>query len=104
MDDLYDLAYLNAVENVEEAELLVNDGPRQMYMPHDPLDLSDRQFINIYRLNRNNVDNLIDILQPYITVPNRVGALTVERKVRKLRILPLYTSIIHPNSKSLISF
>ncbi|CAG9763560.1 unnamed protein product [Ceutorhynchus assimilis] len=76
-----DIAYVNAVENVEEAELLANRGPPRHYVPHNPFEESDDQFVQIYRLTKNSVNELIDIIRPFMVEPNRVSALNIERKV-----------------------
>lgn len=79
--DIEDIAYVNAVENVEEAELLANRRPPRRYLSHNPLiEESDDQFVQIYRF-KNNVNELIDMIRPFMVEPNRVGALDIERKV-----------------------
>lgn len=88
--DIEDVAYVNAVANVEEAELLANRGPPRHYVPHNPFEESEDQFIKIYRLNKNSVNELVDIIRPFMVEPNRVGALDIERKVGTYPFIKLH--------------
>lgn len=45
------------------------------------LDLSDGQFIGMYRLSKELVKQLIEMVRPFMKAPSRHGALSIERKV-----------------------
>ncbi|XP_018572113.1 putative nuclease HARBI1 [Anoplophora glabripennis] len=72
---------LAAIAALEEAELL-EEGQRQFHDFVNPFDsLTDRQFIKLFRLNKNMTEDLIETLEPFITPPSRISSLNVTRKV-----------------------
>jgi len=46
------------------------------------LELSDRQFIKKFRLTKTLVQELINILAPYMTEPTRSSSITIKTKVK----------------------
>lgn len=45
------------------------------------LDLSDRMFIQRYRLSKQLARRVITLITPYMNVPTTLGGLTIDRKV-----------------------
>lgn len=80
-----DLVHLATIRALETAEILYNDNEnaRARQVTDHPFELPDNKFIKIFRLNKNMVDSLIERLDPYITLPNRISsAIDAETKVR----------------------
>lgn len=83
MANLEEIAFLGAIGALEEAEINANHG-RRVYDHRDAFhDLSDNQFIKIYRLSKPLVSELIDLLEPHVVHPTRLSAMNVETKVIK---------------------
>lgn len=55
---------------------------RQRFFPDDPFEFSDRNFVKLYRLRKQDVENLEEMLDPFLPVRNRVDAITNRVKVR----------------------
>ena len=56
-------------------------GNRIFYNRQDAFELSDRQFIKIFRLNKEVTANLIDVAERYIPGQSRASSLDVSTKV-----------------------
>lgn len=67
-------------EDVEDAEIQDNIGVNVL-QKNDPFQLSDDKFIKMFRLTKDLVRQLIDIVNPYVVAPTRASALTVDTKV-----------------------
>ncbi|KAG5900538.1 hypothetical protein JTB14_022845 [Gonioctena quinquepunctata] len=82
MEDLL----LNNMNNiVREAEILVQEGRERQYYERfrlDPFDhLSDNMFIRLFRLNKQLVRDVIEMLNPFLTPPRRLHDLDKQTKV-----------------------
>lgn len=79
-DDLVNLAAIAAVEEAEEDALAL---PRvRFHLSEDPFNgLSDEGFVKVYRLSKDMVTDLIQLLEPHLIPPTRISALNAERKV-----------------------
>ncbi|KAG5894388.1 hypothetical protein JTB14_031852 [Gonioctena quinquepunctata] len=76
-----ELAIMEIMGAVEEAEIHANHD-RRVYKPQDPLnELSNQNFGKLYRLTKNTTDYLINLLEPHLQAPTRVSAMSIERKV-----------------------
>lgn len=82
MVDLNDLVHLNALNVLQEAEILANNPPRRLNRFLDPFEYySDREFVRLYRLSKPVASDLIDILEPHLRAPSRASALSIPQKV-----------------------
>lgn len=63
---------------------------------HDPFDLHDDEFINLYRLTPDIVMELTDVLRPYLE-HQRLNSLSPERQVYS--DITLYIYLIYSVSK-----
>lgn len=82
MAGLNDLINLNAINIVEEAEILADRHPRRYHPFINPFEeYSDRRFVELYRLTKPVAVDLINILEPHLTAPSRESALSIPRKV-----------------------
>ncbi|XP_048512552.1 putative nuclease HARBI1 isoform X1 [Athalia rosae] len=89
--DLQRLINWNAVELLENAEIL-EERPRRIYnRQRDPFELNDDQFIRLFRLNKDLATNIINLFDELHDNPHRrSSALTSETKV--LTALRFYAS------------
>lgn len=73
---------LIAIMDVEEAEVLADQPRRIFHVRDDPFEtLSDINFTREYRLTKNMVEELINILEPIMVAGTRTSALGVKEKV-----------------------
>lgn len=63
---------VNLIENMME---------RQRFLPDDPFDLSDNNFVKLFRLRKLDLLNLEEMLEPYLPVTNRIHAIRNRTKV-----------------------
>lgn len=79
LEELQQVVLNNIVEIVEDDVLT----PRTVLHPcrQDPFNLSDRQFLKIYRLSKEAARELIHILEPHLTAPTRISAMDKATKV-----------------------
>ena len=72
---------------------------RQRFFPEDPFDFSDNNFIKLYRLPKWEVENLEEMLQPFLPIRNRVDAIPnrvkvglfiISKKICRYIYLPTY--------------
>jgi len=82
MANFDEMAMLFAMDNVIEHERLINVRQiRRKETISDPFDISDRLFIKYFRLSKNLVRNLIELLRPHIVSKNRRSAIDLNTKV-----------------------
>jgi len=84
MANFDDMAMLFAINNVEEHENHNIYYERQTRNPDnvtDPFTLSDRLFVKNFRLTKDVVKELIDLLRPHIVSNNRSSAIDLNTKV-----------------------
>ncbi|CAH1709192.1 unnamed protein product [Aphis gossypii] len=82
MANFDEMAMLFAINNVENHEHLLNE--RQTRIPEmisDPFLLTDRLFIKNFRLSKNLVRNIIELLQTRIVSKDRSSAIDLNTKV-----------------------
>jgi hypothetical protein len=70
---------VGALENVEIRPR------RRFHIRDDPFELSNRQFIQLFRLNKAAARNLIEIVEPYLIPQRRISAIDSTTKVNILR-------------------
>lgn len=76
-----ELVRLAAIADIEIAEQnLVIDNHR-FRTRENAFQLSDREFVRIFRLSKMLTNNLIEIVEPYIRPQSRVSALDITTKV-----------------------
>lgn len=82
MDDIEELIIMNQVfEDLEEAEVQLPRRGRINAL--NAFDLSDELFLKNFRLTKNLVRELIEVISPQLTAPSRISALSIETKVSK---------------------
>lgn len=82
MADFQENINLIALMNIEEAEILDNQPNRSFHVRDDPFEsLSDINFIREYRLSKEAVQELINILEPLMNEGSRSSALDIKTKV-----------------------
>lgn len=87
IDDLVAIQILNDLEDAEDQ--VENAGGRRNYEKKDPFILPDKQFVSMFRLNKELVRYVITILTPLLINPSRRSALTVQTKVKVHHLLAL---------------
>lgn len=76
------LANVAAIEVLEEAEILARGHRRHRRLIVDPFEeLTDSQFIKMYRLSKPMVEEVVHLVEPYIDPPLTVSGLSVTTKV-----------------------
>ncbi|CAI6371033.1 unnamed protein product [Macrosiphum euphorbiae] len=80
---LEDIVHLEVLGMLEEAEIrAVGNRPRQYYNAQNVMEeLSDHQFLKKFRLSKALVQELIDVLTPYMIEPNRLSSIPIKIKV-----------------------
>lgn len=58
-----------------------NNIGRQRFLPDDPFQFSDRNFIKMYRLRKQDVTNLEEMIEPFLLLRRRQDALSNRVKV-----------------------
>ncbi|XP_030745989.1 putative nuclease HARBI1 isoform X2 [Sitophilus oryzae] len=76
MDNFEQIA-INLIENIENAE----GQRRQRFFPDNPFALSDYNFVKLYRLRKENVQDLENLLGPFLPAQHKVDALTNRNKI-----------------------
>uniref|UniRef100_A0A6P7HCI3 Uncharacterized protein LOC114349114 n=1 Tax=Diabrotica virgifera virgifera TaxID=50390 RepID=A0A6P7HCI3_DIAVI len=72
----------NIVDALAEAGILAERRGRVYHPFINPLeDYSDSQYKKLYRLTKPLTTELIEILEPHLTAPSRISALSISRKV-----------------------
>jgi len=77
-----EMAMLFAIENIEQHERIIH--VRQSRNPEfitDPFTYTDRLFIKNYRLTKELVTNLVELVRPYIVSKSRSSAIDLKTKV-----------------------
>lgn len=73
------------VLNAAEMGILQNDIPerrrRRFHIRDDPFELSDNEFIRLFRLNKAAATNLINIVEPHLYPQKRISAMNSVTKV-----------------------
>ncbi|KAK4872578.1 hypothetical protein RN001_014607, partial [Aquatica leii] len=72
---LYGIGVLQEVENNAERP------PRRYHDRDDPFELSDKQFIRLFRLTKELTRFVIDLVGDYIPAPSRLSGLDVQTKI-----------------------
>lgn len=81
MDDIEEIALIQGIHNIEEAQLDAELPPLNYNRRQDPFLLPDRQFRRIFRLTKELVENIIILVTPYMVQPRRNSALSPQLKV-----------------------
>lgn len=69
-------------EDVEEAvaELAIR---RDVLPQTNAFQLSDRKFVQLFRVDKDLCHDIIDMVNPFLTQPTRTSALSIQTKVSK---------------------
>ncbi|XP_060858749.1 putative nuclease HARBI1 [Metopolophium dirhodum] len=82
MANFDEMAMLFAIDNIEEHERAMNvRQTRKNEIISDPFDTSDRLFIKNFRLTKDLVKYLIELLRPYIVSKSRLSAIDLNTKI-----------------------
>jgi len=83
MTNFQEIAMLFAINNIEEHENNICNERRTRNTEYitDPFTLSDQLFIKNFRLTKNVVRYLIDLLKPHIKSNRRSSAIDLNTKV-----------------------
>jgi len=82
MANFDEMAMLFAIDNIEEHERAMNVRQiRRKETISDPFDTSDRLFIKNFRLTKDLVKYLIELLRPFIVSKSRLSAIDLDTKV-----------------------
>lgn len=77
-------AIVHIVNDVLEAEDQNEQvGERRFYLKENPFERSERCFIKNFRLTKDLVREVVDLVTPYVQPPSRRSALSIESKVSK---------------------
>lgn len=76
-------------EDVEEAVAEMGIG-RDILPQTNPFQLSDRKFVQLFRVDKNLCHNIIDMVTPFLPQPTRTSAMSIQTKVRKSRHAYVY--------------
>lgn len=81
--NLHNLINLEAVHLLEEVEVRARRR-RVFNARRDPFELSNKEFMALYRVNKRIMENVIDIVSEYNDEPRRLSALDVTTQVKKI--------------------
>lgn len=70
------LMYDDILEAVEDFQV-----GRDVLQRTDPFQLTDRKFLQIFRLSKNMVNDVVEMVSPFINPQSRASALSVTTKV-----------------------
>lgn len=81
MQNLINLEAVRLLEEVEERAMV-----RQLFhVRNDPFELSNKDFIRLYRVNKRIAEDVINIVSEYINEqPRRSSALDINTQVNKI--------------------
>lgn len=84
---------LMAIIDLEEAEILVENQPNRIFHARDDpfVSLTDHEFIREYRLSKEMVEELINLLQPFMIAETRKSGLSIKVKVSFIEMLQKVT-------------
>lgn len=87
MDDLNLLMWNESInEDVQEAEEELAIG-RDVLHQRNAFALSDRKFVQLFRVNKYLCETIIDMVTPFLIHPTRSSALSIQTKVCKQNTL-----------------
>jgi len=75
-DIIINAQIMNNLENVD-----IPERRRRFHIREDPFELSNREFIQLFRLNKAAARNLIEIVEPHLTPQTRISAMDSTTKV-----------------------
>ena len=75
---------LGALHLLEEAEIRAMRRPRLFHARDDPFELSNKDFIRLYRVNKEITENILNIVSEYNNEPRRASALDITTQVKKI--------------------
>lgn len=82
MANLYDMAVLFAIENIHQHENIIHGRLfRKTEFITDAFTLSNKLFIQNFRLTKDLVIYLMELLRPHIKIKSRVSAIDLKTKV-----------------------
>lgn len=83
MQNINNLINLEAVRLLEEVEIRAMNRRRLFHARDDPFELSNKDFITLYRVNKRIAENVIDTVTQYLDEPSRSSALDNTTQVKK---------------------
>lgn len=75
----YPFIGIRLIRNIENLE-------RQRFESDDPFQFSEFNFVKLFRLRKQDVQNLEEVLQPFLPVPSRIHAISNRTKVSILQL------------------
>lgn len=82
-NNILNLINLEAVNLLEEVE--IREMQRRIFnIRKYAFELSNKEFIRLFRVNKRITRNIIDIVSEYINEPSRKSALDITTQVRKI--------------------
>lgn len=81
MDNFDDLAYIYAMNMINEHEMAIHNPRRGFSVKYDPFTQCERIFLKNYRLSKDLVRQLIFMVTPYIDPPSRSSSINIPIKV-----------------------
>lgn len=79
MDLINQVIVLN---ELEAAEINAERSPRRIFNERNPfIELSDTQFIKLFRLTKNAANEFIDDVKPFMQPQSGKSSLSIQRKV-----------------------
>ncbi|KAK4872613.1 hypothetical protein RN001_014642 [Aquatica leii] len=71
-----EIAFLAAIEVLEEAEVQAEQPQRQFYHNRDAFAMSDIIFLKMFRFPKHVVEEIVDMVAPYVTDATRTSAIS----------------------------
>lgn len=74
---------LFGIEALEEMELLADAPRRKSYLGPfvNPMQMTDSEFIKIYRLSKPVFEDVVNLLEPYMNEPSTISGMSISTKV-----------------------
>lgn len=90
MDDLNLLVWNEIInEDIQEAEEELAIG-RDVLSQRNAFALSDRKFVQLFRVDKSLCETIIDMVTPFLIHPTRSSALSIQTKVCKQKTSLFY--------------
>lgn len=83
------------LNELEAAEVNAERRPRRIFNERNPfVESSDKQFMKLFRLSKNAVNEFIDDITPFMQPQSRRSSLSIQRKVYMNHVLSFILSHI----------
>ena len=101
--DVYNIPYWNnnmnndVLEAIEDLEI-----GRDVLQPTDPFLLSNRKFIQIFRLSKDMVTEVVEMVSPFMEAQSRASALSITTRVSKQIYMCVYICVHTERTRTII--